>query len=490
MKDIVSAFYLKKTIMEIIFLDGEINMVVTRFAPSPTGFLHIGGLRTALYNYLWARRNGGKFKLRIEDTDQSRNSAEATKAILEAFDWVGMNYDGDAVYQSDRFELYKQYIQQLLDEDKAYYCYMTKEELDALREEQMARKERPRYDGRYRDFKGTPPAGVDPVVRIKAPLDGEIVFEDGIKGTITIKADEVDDFIIARSDGTPTYNFVVAIDDALMGMTDVIRGDDHLYNTPKQIIVYEALGFKLPRFYHVPMILGEGGKKLSKRDGAADVMDYKRMGYLPEALLNFLVRLGWSHGDQEIFSMEEMLEHFDPCDINASASQYNPDKLLWLNSHYIKNSSNDRLAKLLEDFGLYLLSHDKREILLDIFKERCKTLKEMAEQIKEVLEAPESYDSKAIKKAMKGEAVQILDAFVKKLESAETLHLPTDYHKVLENFVKEQEIGFGKIGMPLRVALIGRLGGPDLSDIMSIIGRYETAGRIKNLLNYMKETSA
>jgi len=367
---------------------------------------------------------------------------------------------------------------------------MTKEELDALREEQMARKERPRYDGRYRDFKGTPPAGVDPVVRIKAPLDGEIVFEDGIKGTITIKADEVDDFIIARSDGTPTYNFVVAIDDALMGMTDVIRGDDHLYNTPKQIIVYEALGFKLPRFYHVPMILGEGGKKLSKRDGAADVMDYKRMGYLPEALLNFLVRLGWSHGDQEIFSMEEMLEYFDPCDINASASQYNPDKLLWLNSHYIKNSSNDRLAKLLEDFGLYLFSHDKREILLDIFKERCKTLKEMADQIKEVLETPESYDSKAIKKAMKGEAVQILDGFVKKLESADTLHLPTDYHKVLEDFVKEQEIGFGKIGMPLRVALIGRLGGPDLSDIMSIIGRDETISRIKKLQNYMKETSA
>lgn len=464
-------------------------MVVTRFAPSPTGFLHIGGLRTALYNYLWARRNGGEFKLRIEDTDQSRNSTEATKAILEAFDWVGMNYDGDAVYQSDRFDLYKQYIQQLLDEGKAYYCYMTKEELDALRKEQMARKERSRYDGRYRDFKGTPPAGVDPVIRIKAPMEGEIIFEDGIKGTITIKADEVDDFIIARSDGTPTYNFVVAIDDALMGMTDVIRGDDHLYNTPKQIIVYEALGFKLPRFYHVPMILGEGGKKLSKRDGAADVMDYKRMGYLPEALLNFLVRLGWSHGDQEIFSMEEMLEYFDPSDINASASQYNPDKLLWLNSHYIKNSSNDRLAKLLEDFGLYLLSHDKREILLDIFKERCKTLKEMAEQIKEVLEAPESYDSKAIKKAMKEEAIQILDNFAKKIESTETLHLPTDYHKVLEDFVEEQEIGFGKIGMPLRVALIGRLGGPDLSDIMSIIGKYETVGRIKNLLNYMKEIS-
>jgi len=218
-------------------------------------------------------------------------------------------------------------------------------------------------------------------------------------------------------------------------------------------------------------------------------MDYKRMGYLPEALLNFLVRLGWSHGDQEIFSMEEMLEYFDPCDINASASQYNPDKLLWLNAHYIKNSSNDRLAKLLEDFGLYLLSHDKREILLDIFKERCKTIKEMAEQIREVLEAPKSYDEKGIKKAMKGNAVEILEAFMKKLEMADTLHLPTDYHALLEDFVKEQEIGFGKIGMPLRVALIGRLGGPDLSDVMSIIGKEETITRIQRLCEHMKETS-
>ncbi|WP_457592407.1 glutamate--tRNA ligase [Hydrogenimonas sp.] len=465
-------------------------MVVTRFAPSPTGFLHIGGLRTALFNYLWARRNNGAFKLRIEDTDQSRNSAEATRAILEAFEWVGMDYDGEPVYQSDRFDLYRSYILRLLDEGKAYYCYMSKEELDKLREEQMARKERPRYDGRYRDFTGEPPEGVEPVVRIKAPLEGEIVFEDGIKGTIVISTDEVDDFIIARSDGTPTYNFVVAIDDALMEMTDVIRGDDHLYNTPKQIIVYEALGFKLPRFYHVPMILGEGGKKLSKRDGAADVMDYKRAGYLPEALLNFLVRLGWSHGDQEIFTMEEMLEHFDPADINASASQYNPDKLLWLNAHYIKNSSNERLAKLLEEFGVYLLSHDKREILLDIFKERCKTLKEMAEQIKEVLETPKEYDEKALKKAMKGEAVQILASFAEKLKQSEGLHLPSDYHAVMEGFVKEAGIGFGKIGMPLRVALIGRLGGPDLSDVMSIIGVEGSLERIEKLINHMKENHA
>jgi len=465
-------------------------MVVTRFAPSPTGYLHIGGLRTALYNYLWARKNGGEFKLRIEDTDLSRNSAEATKKIMEAFEWVGMDYDGEPVYQSDRFDLYKSYIIRLLDEGKAYRCYMTKEELDRLREEQMARKERPRYDGRYRDFTGTHPAGVEPVIRIKAPLEGDIVFEDGIKGTITIRASEVDDFIIARSDGTPTYNFVVAIDDALMGMTDVIRGDDHLYNTPKQIIVYEALGFTLPRFYHVPMILGPDGKKLSKRHGATDVMEYRALGYLPEALLNFLVRLGWSHGDQEIFTLQEMLEHFDPSDINASASQYNPDKLLWLNAHYIKNSSNERLAKLLEDFGLYLLSHDKREILLDIFKERCKTVKEIAEQIKEVLETPEKYDEKAIKKAMKGNAAEILEAFAKKIETAGELHLPTDYHALMENFVSEMEIGFGKIGMPLRVALIGRLGGPDLSDVMSIIGKEETTRRIRRLLDSVKASNA
>jgi len=420
----------------------------------------------------------------------SRNSAEATKAILEAFDWVGMDYDGEPLYQSDRFDLYRSYITRLLDEGKAYYCYMSKEELDRLREEQMARKERPRYDGRYRDFKGEPPEGVEPVVRIKAPLEGEIVFEDGIKGTMVISADEVDDFIIARSDGTPTYNFVVAVDDALMGMTDVIRGDDHLYNTPKQIVVYEALGFKLPRFYHVPMILGEGGKKLSKRDGAADVMDYKRAGYLPEALLNFLVRLGWSHGDQEIFTMEEMLEHFDPADINASASQYNPDKLLWLNSHYIKNSSNERLAALLEDFGVYLLAHDKREILLDIFKERCKTLKEMAEQITEVLQTPKEYDEKAIKKAMKGDATEILARFAERLESAGELHLPTEYHSLMEDFVNESQIGFGKIGMPLRVALIGRLGGPDLSDLMSIVGKEGTIERIGRLIEYTKGKDA
>ncbi|MDY0265979.1 MAG: glutamate--tRNA ligase, partial [Sulfurospirillum cavolei] len=279
-------------------------MIVTRFAPSPTGYLHIGGLRTALYSYLWAKRNNGKFLLRIEDTDLARNSKEAAEAIKEAFQWVGLDFEGEIVYQSERFDLYKSYVQKLLDAGKAYKCYMSKEELDALREAQTARKERPRYDGRYRDFTSTPPKGVEPVIRIKAPTSGVISFVDGVKGEVSFNAsDMLDDFIIARSDGTPTYNFVVVIDDALMGVNEVIRGDDHLSNTPKQIILYEALGFDVPKFYHVPMILNPEGKKLSKRDGAMDVMAYQKEGYLPETLLNFLIRLGWSHGDQEIFSM-------------------------------------------------------------------------------------------------------------------------------------------------------------------------------------------
>jgi glutamyl-tRNA synthetase len=455
-------------------------MVVTRFAPSPTGYLHIGGLRTALLSYLWARRNGGKFVLRIEDTDQSRNNEAAAQAILDAFEWIGLEHDGEIVYQSQRNEIYTKYIQQLLDEGKAYRCYMSKEELDALREEQQSRKERPRYDGRYRDFDGTPPEGVDPVIRIKAPQSGSVTVKDGIKGDITFNVDDIlDDFIIARGDGTPTYNFVVAVDDALMGINEVIRGDDHLSNTPKQMVVYEALGFELPKFYHVPMIHNQSGKKLSKRDGATDVMAYKEMGYLPEALLNFLVRLGWSHGDQEIFSMDEMLQLFDPSDINKSASIYNVEKLDWLNGHYIKNADNAKLAELLESHDILLTSHDKKEIILDEIKERAKTLIEMAAQIKEILEAPTQYDEKAVKKAFKGEAIDILNYFSAKLSDKETLHLPTDYHNVIEAVVNEKEIGFGKIGQPLRIALLGKLGGPGLDSIMAIIGKDETLARIE-----------
>ncbi len=459
-------------------------MVVTRFAPSPTGYLHIGGLRTALFSWLWARRNGGKFVLRIEDTDQSRNNEAAAKAIVEAFEWVGLDHDGEILYQSQRTEIYKMYIEQLLDEGKAYRCYMSKEELDALRAEQSARKERPRYDGRYRDFTGTPPAGIDPVIRIKAPTEGTITVFDGIKGEVTFNAaDVLDDFIIARADGTPTYNFVVAVDDALMGINEVIRGDDHFSNTPKQIVVYEALGFKLPAFYHVPMIHNTQGKKLSKRDGATDVMEYKRMGYLPEALLNFLVRLGWSHGDQEIFSLEEMKTLFDPSNINKSASIYNPEKLDWLNAHYIKNMHNDELAHRLHAYGADIRTHDKKEILLDALKERAKTLVELATMTGEVLTAPAEYDAKAVKKAIKPDSKEILEAFIEKLQTAQTLHLPTDYHALMEAVVTEKGIGFGKIGMPLRVALVGKLAGPGVDTIMATIGKDETVARIEALLH-------
>lgn len=459
-------------------------MVVTRFAPSPTGYLHIGGLRTALLSYLWARRNGGKFLLRIEDTDFSRNDEAAARAIVEAFKWVGLEHDGEIEYQSSRLAIYQEYAQKLLDTGKAYKCYMSKEELEVLREEQTARKERPKYDNRYRDFTGTPPEGREAVIRIKAPMEGTITVHDGVKGDIVFNvADILDDFIIARADGTPTYNFVVAVDDALMGVTDVIRGDDHLSNTPKQIVVYEALGFKTPRFFHVPMIHNHEGKKLSKRDGATDVMMYKTMGYTPEALLNFLVRLGWSHGDQEIFSMAEMLELFDPSDINRSASVYNIEKLDWLNSHYLKNMSNEKLCELLEFHGVMLISHDKREILLDAVKERAKTLAEMANLISEILVVPAEFDEAALKKGYKEESKGILEKFVEELKNAPELHLPIDYHAVMEKVVADMGIGFGKIGQPLRIALMGKLSGPGLDTVMAIIGRDETLARIDALLN-------
>lgn len=458
-------------------------MIVTRFAPSPTGYLHIGGLRTALFSYLWAKKNGGKFILRIEDTDASRNSEAAAIAIVDAFKWVGLKHDGEIFYQSKRMDIYKKYIDQLLESGKAYKCYMSRDELDALREEQMSKKERTRYDNRYRDFEGTPPEGVEAVIRIKSPETGAIIIDDGIKGQVVFKAEDIlDDFVIARSDMSPTYNFVVAIDDHLMGVTEVIRGDDHLSNTPKQMVVYEALGFSIPKFYHVPMIHNSDGKKLSKRDGATDVMMYKEMGYTPEALMNFLVRLGWSHGDQEIFSMEEMLSLFDPKDINKSASIYNTEKLDWLNAHYIKNMSNSELAQALEMYDIVLTSHDKKEILLDAVKERAKTLKEMADIIKEILTRPSEFDEKGMEKAFKGNADEVLKTFAEKLNLKEELHLPIDYHSVMEETITEMEVGFGKIGQPLRMALLGKLSGPGLDEVMAIIGKDETLNRIEVVL--------
>lgn len=456
-------------------------MIVTRFAPSPTGFLHVGGLRTALYNYLYARKNGGKFLLRIEDTDLARNSDAAVEAIKEAFDWCGLEYDGEVEFQSRRTEIYKKYINELLESGKAYKCYMSKEELDALRKEQEARKERPKYDGRYRDFTGTPPDGIEPVIRIKAPLSGKIEFDDGIKGHISFEAaDILDDFIIARSDGSPTYNFTVVIDDALMGVSDVIRGDDHLSNTPKQIILYDALGFKVPKFYHVAMINGSDGSKLSKRHGATDVMEYKRMGYLPQALLNFLVRLGWGHGDDEIFSMSDMLRLFDPKDINKSASTYNLSKLEWLNAYYIKNSGFYELADEMLFFGIDFRGLPKGELLMSLLQERAKTLLDIKAGVELIINAPSSYDEKAMKKFVNDESKALLAQYL--AEFKEGLENTSEFEHFTMEFLNSKGKTLKDLAQNVRIALTGGSVSPGIFEMMEVLGANEVKKRILEFL--------
>ena len=456
-------------------------MIVTRFAPSPTGFLHVGGLRTALYNYLYARKNGGKFLLRIEDTDLARISDAAVEAIKEAFDWCGLEYDGEVEFQSRRTEIYKKYINELLESGKAYKCYMSKDELDALRKEQEARKERPKYDGRYRDFTGTPPEGIEPVIRIKAPLSGKIEFDDGIKGHISFEAaDILDDFIIARSDGSPTYNFTVVIDDALMGVSDVIRGDDHLSNTPKQIILYDALGFKVPRFYHVAMINGSDGSKLSKRHGATDVMEYKRMGYLPQALLNFLVRLGWGHGDDEIFSMSDMLRLFDPKDINKSASTYNLSKLEWLNAYYIKNSGFYELADEMLFFGIDFRGLPKGELLMSLLQERAKTLLDIKAGVELIINAPSSYDEKAMKKFVNDESKALLAQYL--AEFKESLENTSEFEHFTMEFLNSKGKTLKDLAQNVRIALTGGSVSPGIFEMMEVLGANEVKKRILEFL--------
>ncbi|MCE7171123.1 glutamate--tRNA ligase [Campylobacter coli] len=456
--------------------------LTTRFAPSPTGYLHIGGLRTALYNYLYARKNGGNFLLRIEDTDLKRNSKEATKAIIEAFKWCGLEHDGEVTYQSERFDLYKEYVKKLLDEGKAYYCYMSKEELEELRAKQEAAKERPRYDGRYREFTGTPPQGIEPVVRIKAPQSGEIVFEDGVKGEVRFKAEDImDDFIIARSDGTPTYNFTVVIDDALMGVSDVIRGDDHLSNTPKQIVLYEALGFKIPKFFHVAMIHGEDGKKLSKRHGATDVMEYKAMGILPQALLNFLVRLGWSHGDDEVFSLEDLKRLFDPNHINKSASCYNFKKLEWLNAHYIKTLPFEEINRQLKDLGFDLSVYTKAGFLLDLLRERAKTLLEIISGAKSIIEAPQNYDENAINKFINENNLLLLQNYANELNEEKSAK---DFEEFTNEFLQKNEVKLKDLAQPIRIALTGSAVSPSIFEVLEFLGVNECKKRIKKFLDF------
>ena len=462
-------------------------MVVTRFAPSPTGYLHIGGLRTSLYSYLWARKNNGIFRLRIEDTDLERNSQEALNAIIEAFNWVGLSYDGEVEYQSKRTEIYKEYINKLLESGNAYKCYMSREELDALRAKQEAAKQTPRYDETWRpeDGKVLPPIpeGVEPVIRIKAPKTGEIRFTDGVKGEMKFDASFVDDFVIARSNGMPTYNFVVTIDDMLMEMTDIIRGDDHLSNTPKQIVNYNALGVKHPNFYHVPMINNPEGKKLSKRDGAMDVMDYKRLGYLPEALLNFLVRLGWSNKDQEIFSMQEMLELFDPKNINKSASAYNTEKLLWLNSEYIKSVSNERLIEELKFFDLDLSNYSKKDDILNLSKQRANTLIELKKSILDIKDEPKEYEEAGVKKFIKEDTQEVLNAYIELLENnKDKFSSVSELENITKPFIESKGLKFPQIFQPIRLSLTGTTQAPSVYDILFVLGFDEVKKRILKAL--------
>ncbi len=457
--------------------------VRTRFAPSPTGYLHIGGVRTALFSWLYARKHGGDFILRIEDTDLARSTKESVDVILQGMEWLGLDYDEGPFYQTQRMERYTEVIQQLLDNGQAYYCYCTKEELDTLRAEQIANKQKPRYDGRYRDFNGTPPQGVEPVIRFKNPLEGEVVIDDLIKGPVTIRNSELDDLIIARPDGTPTYNFCVVIDDLDMEITHVIRGDDHLNNTPRQINIFNALGAPLPKFAHVAMILGEDGKRLSKRHGAVNVLQYRDQGYLPQALINYLVRLGWSHGDQELFSREEMINLFSLEAVNSGNSTFSPKKLLWVNEQYIKTGSVASLeASLRPMLAFELEGGPDITAVIEALRDRSKTLIEMAEACKYFYLDPESYDEKAKKKFFKGEVNDVFSALLTSLDKLEKWEAEA-LHGVVKTVAADLDIGMGKVGMPLRVALTGNSSSPDIGLTLALIGKESVLRRINSAIS-------
>jgi glutamyl-tRNA synthetase len=456
----------------------------TRFAPSPTGYLHIGGARTALFSWLYARKHGATFILRIEDTDLERSTAESVNAILEGMTWLGLEYDEGPFYQTHRFDRYKAVIQQLIDTGHAYHCYCTKEELDTLREEQMARKEKPRYDGRCR-HRTEPREGVPPVVRFRNPDEGEVVIDDLVKGRIVVRNGELDDLIIARSDGTPTYNLTVVVDDLDMRITHVIRGDDHVNNTPRQINILKALGAELPKYAHVPMILGADGARLSKRHGAVSVMQYRDDGFLPEAVLNYLVRLGWSHGDQEIFSIDEMIELFDLPNINHAASTFNPDKLLWLNHHYLMHGDPLHVAHHLR-WHLGQLGIDPTEgpDPVDVVKaqrERNKTLVEMAKSSVFFYRDFEDYDEKAAKKNLTPEAATGLEALRENLEalfpwSREAIH------DIIAATAESLDVKMGGIAQPLRVAVSGTSVSPPIDLTLELLGKEKTLARIDRAL--------
>ena len=458
-----------------------------RFAPSPTGYLHVGGARTALFNWLLAKNKGGTFILRIEDTDVERSTKESVDAILEGMKWLGLEWDEGPFYQSDSFPLYKEYVRKLVDAGKAYKCYCTSEELDAKRNLAMQEGRKPKYDGTCRE-RAAQPEGQPYVIRFRAPQGGVTAFDDLIKGTITFPNEELDDLIIQRTDGTPTYNFCVVIDDATMRITTVIRGDDHVNNTPRQIQLYEALGFPVPQFAHVPMILGADKARLSKRHGATSVIAYRDMGYLPEALMNYLVRLGWSNGDDEIFSREEMIQKFDISNVGRSASVFNTEKLNWLNAHYIKNCDPERLAAL-------LLPHlSAREVttqngpdltaVVKTLQERAQTLEEMAERAVFYYNAPLNYDEAALAKFDKDQLLAVFTAVTVKL-SATTVDAAANIDALFKEICTENGWKMGQVGQPVRIALSGGTQAPGIGEIVVTLGLEETIRRINRMQEYL-----
>ncbi|MBT0665803.1 glutamate--tRNA ligase [Geobacter pelophilus] len=461
-----------------------------RFAPSPTGYLHIGGARTALFNWLLAKKLKGTFILRIEDTDVARSTQESVDAILQGMEWLGLDWDEGPFYQSDNFPLYKEYVQKLLDEGKAYRCYCTSEELEAKRELAMKEGRKPKYDGTCRNLTEVNPDKPS-VVRFRAPHEGLTAFNDLIKGPISFNNEELDDLIIQRTDGTPTYNFVVVIDDASMGITMVIRGDDHINNTPRQILLYEALGKPVPQFAHVPMILGSDKTRLSKRHGATSVMAYRDMGLLPEAMVNYLVRLGWSHGDEEIFSREDLIEKFSIEAVGKSAGVFNPDKLLWLNAHYIKTGDPERLATLLLPFlkerGVDPTDGPSLPAVVTTLQERARTMIEMADGALFYYQPDYPFDADAAEKFLNPETSAVLAELKTRLASLDSFDAVT-IGAAFKELCTDMGIKLPQVAQPARVALTGKTAAPGIFEVVETLGMNETLRRIDRAVDFAKTT--
>ena len=465
---------------------------ITRFPPSPTGYLHVGGARTALFSWLYAKKCHGKFVLRIEDTDQGRSTGAAVQAIFDGMDWLGLTHDEGPFYQMKRLDRYAEVIQQLLNSGHAYYCYCTKEEVDAVREQQIANKEHARYNQKCRELTSAPADRTERVVRFKNPNNGDVIWQDMVKAEIKISNHELDDFIIARSDGTPTYNLTVVVDDWDMKISHVIRGDDHISNTPKQINIFKALGAEIPHYAHVPMILGDDGKRLSKRHGAVSVMQYKEDGFLPEALLNYLVRLGWSHGDEEIFSVDDMIEKFDIEHISKSPAAFNTKTLLWVNQHYLKTLPIEKTKPALQ-YHYDLLNIDTNkgpdlDHIIPVMAERVETLKAMAEQTRCYFEGDITLDQKATKKWLKTGSIEPLKCAYQKLDALDNWQAEP-LHEVVQSTSEELEVGMGKIGMPLRVAVTGSSNSPDLGVTLEWVGKEKALQRIQKIIQCLENQS-